>query len=85
MATYSCPFYEFFGQSRQFAGVITADISLEDLVAQINELAFYETGFAFLISRNGAFLAHPDREQIMRESIFSMAAARDLPQLRKVG
>jgi sigma-B regulation protein RsbU (phosphoserine phosphatase) len=85
MATYSCPFYEFFGQSRQFAGVITADISLEDLVAQINELAFYKTGFAFLISRNGAFLAHPDREQIMRESIFSMAAARDLPQLREIG
>ncbi len=85
MTTYSHPFYERSEEERMFRGVVTADVSLENLVADIATISLYETGYAFLISNRGAFLAHPDQTLIMRESIFSMAEARKLPELRTVG
>ena len=85
MTTYSHPFYERSEDGRLFRGVVTADVSLEKLVSDIGAISLYETGYAFLISNRGAFLAHPDQTLIMRESIFSMAEARGLPELRTVG
>jgi sigma-B regulation protein RsbU (phosphoserine phosphatase) len=85
MSTYAHPFYEVATGQRVFRGVVTADISLEALVAEIGAISLYETGYAFLLSRNGAFLAHPDKARIMRESIFSVATDRNLPDLRAVG
>lgn len=85
MATYSHPFYDRSTCRPVFRGVVTADISLDALVAEIGAISLYETGYAFLVSRNGAFLAHPDRRLIMRESMFSVAADRQLPALRAIG
>ena len=85
MTTYSHPFYEISGGPRTFRGVVTADISLDALVAEIGNISLYKTGYAFLLSRSGAFLAHPDKERIMRESIFSMAAESELPELQTIG
>ena len=85
MATYARPFYGSDSGERKFRGVVTADISLEALVEEIGRISIYQTGFAFLISRNGAFLSHPDKERIMRESIFSMAEDWNRPELRRIG
>jgi sigma-B regulation protein RsbU (phosphoserine phosphatase) len=85
MATYSHPFYDRSPDRRVFRGVVTADISLESLVTAINSIALYESGYAFLISRKGIFLAHPDRARIMRDSVFSVAEAHQLPELRHIG
>ncbi len=85
MATYAHPFYDLKTGQRVFQGVVTADIALEALVTEIGSISLYETGYAFLISRNGAFLAHPDKERIMRESIFSMATDREMPELQAIG
>lgn len=85
MTTYSVPFYRTRDSQRVFQGVVTVDISLEWLVTSISSIAPFETGYAFLISKNGLFLTHPDPKLIMRESIFSLAEERnDLP-LRQVG
>lgn len=85
MSTFAHPFYDLSADQRVFRGVVTADISLEALVTEIGAIALYETGYAFVISRNGAFLAHPDEQLIMRESIFSVAADRQMPELRAIG
>lgn len=85
MVTYSYPFFTPSNGKQVFRGVVTADISLESLVKQIQKISLYKTGYAFVISHNGAFLAHPDREHIMRESIFSLAEDQGLPQLRTIG
>jgi sigma-B regulation protein RsbU (phosphoserine phosphatase) len=85
MATYSQPFYDRSDATQIFRGVVTADISLEELVAQINDISLYKTGYAFLLSRNGAFLAHPNPTYMMRESIFSLAEAKGRPELRTIG
>ena len=69
MTTYSAPFYR---QGKLF-GVATADVSLGDLAHEITELTNELRGHAFIITRQGTFLAAPRPEWVMRETIFSLA------------
>ena len=85
MATYSVPFYRYIGHKRTFTGIVTADISLDWLLDIISKLLPEEAGYAFLISRNGVFVSHPDKDYIMRESIFSIAEMNNDPELRRIG
>ncbi|MFP4035145.1 MAG: SpoIIE family protein phosphatase, partial [Desulfovermiculus sp.] len=85
MSTYSVPFYRHLGQERSFSGVVTADICLDSLVQHILDVALYDSGYAFLISSQGTFVAHPAKDWIMRKSIFSLAEEMDMPDLRRVG
>jgi sigma-B regulation protein RsbU (phosphoserine phosphatase) len=85
MATYSHPFYEVSTGRPVFRGVVTADVSLEELRLAIGAVSLYRSGYAFLISRTGQFLAHPEARRIMRDSIFSLAEELALPALRRVG
>lgn len=85
MTTFSVPFYKHAGGKQIFAGVITADISLDWLQNIVSGLSISKTGYAFLISQNGVFVSHPRREWIMRESIFSIAEANNDPELRNTG
>ncbi|MBK5914200.1 SpoIIE family protein phosphatase [Rhodocyclus purpureus] len=85
MATYSVPFYSGIGEARRIRGVVTADISLDQLTQTISAIKVLETGYAFLLSRNGAVVTHPVSDYIMNESIFSLAEAADDSALREVG
>ncbi len=87
MTTYSCPFFqpEAAGKPRKLRGVVTADISLDRLTEQVSATRIAKTGFAFLISQNGTFLAHPDKRLIMRESLFSLSEEKGEPFLREIG
>lgn len=84
-ATYSVPFYRVVGGKRTFAGVVTADISMDWLEDIISDIRIFETGYAFLLSRHGTFLTHPNRDYIMNQTIFTLAEESDLPQLRSIG
>jgi class 3 adenylate cyclase/HAMP domain-containing protein len=85
MSTYSVPFYRQEGLKQKFEGVVTSDLSLIWLQELVSRVKIYHSGYAFLISRNGVFVTHPDRQWIMRESIFSIAEARHDPSLRRLG
>jgi len=85
MSTYSVPFYKNTGGERKFAGVVTADMSLLWLQDIVSSIKIGKTGYAFLISRNGVFVTHPEKDVIMNETIFSLAEARKDPLLRKTG
>lgn len=85
MATYSIPFSRKSGGDRVLTGIVTADISLDWLVDIVSRISPYESGYSFLISQSGVFVTHPDREVIMRESIFSVAEAANDEELRKTG
>jgi sigma-B regulation protein RsbU (phosphoserine phosphatase) len=85
MSTYSVPFYRDVRGVRAFTGVVTADMSLDSLVDIISRISIYKSGYAFLISQNGVFVAHPDRKLIMRESIFTLAESAGDAELRKIG
>ncbi len=85
MATCSVPFYEMQNRQKQFAGVVTADISLKRLTDIVSGIKVLKTGYGFLLSRNGTFLAHPRQDIIMNESLFSLAEERGSQELRTIG
>lgn len=68
MTTYSLPLYDSTG--RMYA-VFTADISLEWLTQMVNSLQLYPHSYNLMIGRSGAYLAHPDPDRILDETIFT--------------
>jgi sigma-B regulation protein RsbU (phosphoserine phosphatase) len=85
MATYSVPFYKKVGGKRKFTGIVTADISLGGLQEVVSSIKVLQTGYGFLISKNGTIVTHPLKELIMNETLFGVAEAREDPQLREIG
>jgi len=62
MATYSVPFYYERGKigEKNFAGVVTADITLTDLQNIIREIQFLNSGTGFLISSQGNVVTYDE-------------------------
>ena len=85
MATYSVPFFRTLNGRRTFAGVVTADISLNWLREMASEIKILDTGYAFLLSRNGSYVTHPDEKLIMNETIFGVAEELGDQELRATG
>lgn len=85
MVTYSVPFYGLEDGKRKFRGVLGVDVSLEWLQGIVSSIKVLKTGDAFLISKNGTIITHPDKNLIMNETIFSVAEARRDPVLRDIG
>ncbi len=85
MASYSHPFYREKEGSKKFAGIVCVDLSLNWLRNVVSSLKIGDTGYAFLITRNGTFVTHPNLDLIMNETIFSIAEARNNPEIRKIG
>lgn len=85
MSTYSVPMYRIETGNKRFIGVLTADISLKWLQNLFDSITIYQTGYAFMISRNGSLITHPRKEFIMNETIFSIAEEINSPQLREIG
>ena len=81
MATYSVPFF----RSENFMGIVTADISITWLQKLISSIHISDTGYAFLISKTGTYLSHPNKRLLMNESIFSLAESIGAPDLRRIG
>lgn len=84
MVTYSVPVL----REDHVVAVVTCDLSLAGIQKLLDEMPVVEDGMAILLSRRGAFLAHPEQAWIMRETIFSVAdsladpeTARDLERL----
>lgn len=86
MTSYSVPVYRQTPLGgRRFKGVVTADLSLSWLREMVSGVKILQSGYAFLISQNGTFVTFPDKNYIMRETIFSLAAAQNRPELRRLG
>ena len=85
MCTYSVPFYRKEGDKKIFRGIVTVDISLAWLQEMVSKLKIYETGYGFIISRNGTIISYPKKEWIMNESLFSIAEEYSLPDTRMIG
>lgn len=85
MTTYSHPIYTSFEGKPLFIGVATIDVALDKLTDYISEIKIFETGYAFMITRNGVAVTHPDKTQIMNSSVFSIAEDWQAPILRDIG
>ncbi|MFZ4520224.1 MAG: cache domain-containing protein [Bacteroidales bacterium] len=85
VSTYSVPLYDRRNGQKKFVGILTIDLSLDWFQKNISEIKVYETGFGFLISRNGVMVSHPVKDFIMNETIFSIAEERNSPDLHAIG
>ncbi len=85
MATCSLPFYETTGGVRRLGGVAFSDVSLDWLTEQVASIKVLKNGYAFLISRYGTIVTHPDRAMIMNVTIFGFAEADKDPAMRELG
>lgn len=82
MSTYSLPLCN---QQGEVYAIFTANISLSRFTDMVNELKPYQSSYTFLLSRNGSFLTHPDREKIMNETIFSVALSNNDNKEEEIG
>ncbi|SKA81961.1 sigma-B regulation protein RsbU (phosphoserine phosphatase) [Paucidesulfovibrio gracilis DSM 16080] len=85
MTTYAAPFYRLHHGQRRFAGVVTADIPLSWMQRMARGTKLYDTGYTFLISRNGTFIHHPLKALMLNHTIFSLAEERGDTELWNVG
>jgi len=87
MTTYAAPFFADSPDmpGRKVAGIVTADLSVEWLTKHLESIRVAASGYCFLISETGVFLAHPNKDLIMRQSIFSVAERPGLGHLKEVG
>ncbi len=85
MSTYSVPFYKFIDGSREFCGIVTIDIALPWLQQIISDIKILETGYAFLISKHGTIITHPNEDWMMNQTIFSLAEEYNNNDLRVLG
>lgn len=82
MSTYSFPILD---QSKQFLGVVTADVELKTLSNRIQELNERSTSPIFLVSKSGFLLSHPDSNFNLKKSIFDYADFIKSESLKKAG
>ena len=82
MSTYSLPLIDSNGT---VYAILTADLTLNTITELVSNIKPYPTSYAFLISRNGTFIAHKDSSYIFSHTIFSAAAEEKSSDLFEVG
>lgn len=82
MVTYASPMIDVQGK---FLGVVSCDISLDWLTDLLESLPLGKGGYAFLVSRNGTLISHPNRVLILNESLFSLLDKNEKAILRPIG
>ncbi len=65
MITHAVPFR----REGQFWGIATIDIAMTQLIAETESIAVGKTGYAFIVSREGRFVAYPDHAKIMKAAV----------------
>lgn len=81
MTTYSAPMLT----KGEVSGIVTADVGLQELGREVRTLNVGHRGYAFVLTRQGTFLAAPVKDWVMRQSIFSLAEEYRRPDLRRLG
>ncbi len=66
MTTYSVPFYR---SEHRLWGIATVDIAMSQLMDQAERLRVGQSGYTFIVSKQGRFLAFPDKSRIMQATI----------------
>ena len=66
MATFTVPFVD---ANETLLGVITGDVNLNTMQKKIEETSVGQTGWAFLLDKQGNYIAGPDKDKIMKMKI----------------
>ncbi len=80
MSTYSYPVIK----NSNFIGVITADISMEKLNKIVASIKILNSGFAFLITKTGKFICHPNQDIILNTTLEEYAMKNNNKELLSI-
>lgn len=72
-------------ESGRFIGTISLDISLMWLSGMLASVRPYPHSYAFLVSRGGTFLVHPDPERLFYETLYTQGLETPDPSMEKLG
>jgi hypothetical protein len=73
-------------QEKKPAGVIYANYSWDDIKAVMASLKLGQTGYGFIVSKKGVFIAHPIKDYVIQgKTIFDLAQKQKNDQLRILG
>ncbi len=85
MTTFSVPIYRKDNQGKEyFYAVVTADVTIDWLQNMVGKIEIYETGHAFIISKNGLFVVHRNDNFIMNSSIYTLAKENNNAKLQEL-
>ncbi|MBA4419436.1 MAG: hypothetical protein C0392_16265 [Syntrophus sp. (in: bacteria)] len=80
MTTYSTPIFK----DDRIIGVATVDLSLDTLTKRVKSLKVDGTGYAFIVSGKGHYIAHPDKELLSKETIMDYGGDSADPDLKRL-
>ncbi len=79
------PFYERRNGKDFPQGVVYAEYSFKDLEEIMSSLNLGKTGYAFLMSKTGVFITHPNDENVINQrTIFDVFKSQNNPQLTRL-
>ena len=67
-----------YDSKNQFVGYLRLDIFLEKFTDFVNHLSLYKTGYAYLMTKNGILIAHPNQEIQMYSDIRKYAEVKNI-------
>ena len=59
-------------REQQVVGVLGASLKIQELIDVVNQVKVGETGYAYMIDREGTFVAHPQSEFILESNQFEL-------------
>ncbi len=83
---YGAPFYRKDSTGKSYlAGTVTLTISLQDFTDMLNALSLGKTGYGFIVSSNGDYIAHPINEYVSNKNIITLAEEHGDEVFARVG
>ena len=71
-------FEPMYDSKNQFVGYLRLDIFLEKFTDFVNHLSLYKTGYAYLMTKNGILISHPNQEIQMYSDIRKYAEVKNI-------
>jgi len=82
MVTCACPIYV--GKEHKFWGVVESDVSLDWLRSLLLKLPLGKSGYAFLVSSDGTYIAHPVKKYVGVKKIADVAVETNRQDLAEL-
>ena len=73
VSAYTLPVYDMENGVQVVVGTVSAELPLSSLMSAIERLRVFQTGYVFILSGDGRYLAHLDPQRVMSETIFDVA------------
>jgi len=83
ICTAACPIYSSAG--KEITGAVVMAIDIKFLTDIINEIRVGKSGYAYLVDKNGLYVAHPVKENILKINVSQLKGGESIAKLIKEG